>query len=211
LSYTLEGMSLHPVDAAPTTLRERKKARTRREIATVAIELFRTRGYEGTTVEEIVRRVEISQPTFYKYYASKDAILREHAIHGWGKQLRALMQSSDSVEARLRRFFVGLAGEMIRDARLWRAIAISGAYNPALEPEVLRAEQAGTRALEELLQQGQDRGELSTRYSATRLAAILEGIMVRAWLEWGLGQTELGAADSVIDDSFAFFMQAART
>ena len=39
------GMSVHPVTVAPTTLRERKKAKTRREIASVAIELFRTRGY----------------------------------------------------------------------------------------------------------------------------------------------------------------------
>ena len=61
-------------------LRERKKARTHQGIVEAAVEVFRERGYEKTTVEEIVRRVEISQPTFYKYFTSKDAVLREVAL-----------------------------------------------------------------------------------------------------------------------------------
>ena len=35
------------------------------QIAEVAVRLFLERGYEKTTVEETVRRVEISQPTFH--------------------------------------------------------------------------------------------------------------------------------------------------
>ena len=60
-------------------LRERKKARLRRKIMDTTVTLCREKGYENTTLEEIVRIVEISQPTFYNYFGSKDAVLREFA------------------------------------------------------------------------------------------------------------------------------------
>ena len=58
-------------------LRERKKARLRQQIIDTSIRLFRKQGYEKTRVEDIVRVLEISQPTFFRYFPSKDAVLRE--------------------------------------------------------------------------------------------------------------------------------------
>src|SRR5712691_7175954 len=58
-------------------LRERKKARLRQQIVETAVKLFRKRGYEKTRVNDIVRILEISQPTFFRYFPSKDAVLRE--------------------------------------------------------------------------------------------------------------------------------------
>ena len=61
-------------------LRERKKARLRNQIAQTTHELILERGYDDTTVEEITRRVEISPPTFYNYFAGKDAVLGHIAV-----------------------------------------------------------------------------------------------------------------------------------
>ena len=54
------------------TLRERKKQRTREALLRVAIELFTTRGYEGTTVDDIADAVGVSQRTFFRYFAGKE-------------------------------------------------------------------------------------------------------------------------------------------
>ncbi|MFF0015192.1 TetR family transcriptional regulator [Streptomyces sp. NPDC005374] len=51
------------------TLRERKKQRTRESLLRVAIELFTTRGYEQTTVDDIADAVGVSQRTFFRYFA----------------------------------------------------------------------------------------------------------------------------------------------
>ena len=59
----------------PSGLRERKKARMREQIVETTIALIRERGYDGTTVEEITRRIEITTPTFYNYFAGKEAVL----------------------------------------------------------------------------------------------------------------------------------------
>lgn len=40
-----------------------------------ALELFLSAGYEKTTVQDIVRKVNVAQGTFYYYFPSKEAIL----------------------------------------------------------------------------------------------------------------------------------------
>src|SRR5580700_7519847 len=60
-----------------TGLRERKKERLRQQIVETALHLFRQRGYEKTRIDDIVHTLEISQPTFFRYFPSKDAVLRE--------------------------------------------------------------------------------------------------------------------------------------
>ncbi|WP_210586716.1 TetR family transcriptional regulator [Streptomyces sp. GESEQ-35] len=62
------------VTAPPSGLRERKKQRTRDALLRAALELFTTRGYEQTTVDDIAEAVEVSQRTFFRYFTSKEEV-----------------------------------------------------------------------------------------------------------------------------------------
>ena len=57
------------------SLRERKRARTRRALIDAAVELFDRQGYEQTTVAQIAAAAEISTRTFFGYFASKEDLL----------------------------------------------------------------------------------------------------------------------------------------
>ncbi|WIV52324.1 helix-turn-helix domain-containing protein (plasmid) [Marivivens sp. LCG002] len=63
-----------PKDAEPG-LRDRKKARRREEIMAAAIELFETKGVDATTISDIAEACDVSAPTVFNYFGSKDGIL----------------------------------------------------------------------------------------------------------------------------------------
>ena len=191
-------------------LRERKKVELKRRIAEVTLELVREQGYERTTIEQIVRCVDISQPTFYKYYSSKDAILREHTLAGLADLLLQQRSAPGTIVTRLRRFFRGMASLMTTERDLWYAIAISNAYNPIRDPHVLRSDQAGTRVLESMIASGQVQGEFTRTYTARRLSSLLEGIMFRVCLEWGANFPRAHALPAALDEGFDLFLRAAR-
>lgn len=197
-------------NAAGPGLRERKKARQRAAILKAGVELFRTRGYEHTTVDDIAHAAEISQPTFYNYFPSKDALLRDFAMTSGARALSAVCEEEGSVEARLRRFFHQLAGHITAEQQLWAAIATSNAYNPVRDPEVLSRPDATTRSMERLLTQGQDRGELTRDFSAIRLGSALEGLMLRACVEWSAGFPAPHDLRDALDEMLDFFMRSAR-
>lgn len=58
-----------------TSLRDRKRARTRQAILDAAADLFERRGYDGTTIADIAEAAEIGTRTFFSYFAGKEELL----------------------------------------------------------------------------------------------------------------------------------------
>jgi DHA2 family multidrug resistance protein-like MFS transporter len=62
-------------DDSTLGLRERKKAKTRATIQSHALRLFRERGYQSTTVEQIITAAEVSETTFFRYFPTKEDVV----------------------------------------------------------------------------------------------------------------------------------------
>src|ERR1700710_956876 len=60
-------------------LRELKKERTRQVIAETAGELFRLRGFDEVTVDEIAQASEVSKKTIFNYFPTKEDLVFNRA------------------------------------------------------------------------------------------------------------------------------------
>jgi AcrR family transcriptional regulator len=58
-----------------STLRERKRDRTRKALIEAALDLFERNGYDGATVADIAEAADIGTRTFFSYFASKEELL----------------------------------------------------------------------------------------------------------------------------------------
>lgn len=169
-------------------LRERKKARLRQEIIDTALRLFRARGYENTRVEDIVQVLEISQPTFFRYFPTKDAVLYEVGNRGFScitEKLKLEVSNDASTADRLRRLYYEFAREVEANRWLWKAVVLSGAMDPVRSPQMRGQEKLAASLLQEILEQGQKRGEITRDFPVNHLAEFVEALyntVVRNWV-----------------------------
>ncbi|GHG04632.1 TetR family transcriptional regulator [Streptomyces hydrogenans] len=68
-----------PQESAAGTRAAAQRLKMRRELAAAAMELFATKGYEATTVDEIAAAAGVARRTFFRHFRSKEeAIFPDH-------------------------------------------------------------------------------------------------------------------------------------
>jgi AcrR family transcriptional regulator len=197
-------------------LRERKKAKLRQRIIETSLELFKERGYNETRVADIVEALEISQPTFFRYFPSKDAVLKEMLQISalWGReQVERAMHPRDASRLSFQesmRFGLGRLCRWAHDNKtLTRAFAVSGAAVPWVNPQAV-----GTGAdsnpvqlfLERAIELAQRAGELSKEQSSEQLAQILVGMAGHIVFEWSSHEEAPYDLRERLDGALAVFL-----
>jgi AcrR family transcriptional regulator len=194
-------------------LRERKKARLRQQIIETAVRLFRKHGYENTRIEDIVQVLEISQPTFFRYFPSKDAVLREVGRRGFACQIEKLeseIASSATTADHLRRFYQTLAQLTEADRPLWQAVVLSGAMDPVRSPDMRKPEEATIDLLRQVLALGQKRGEITRAFPVIHLAEFMEGLFTTVVRQWAVDLTGPHKLTERVRSAVEFFLRAAQ-
>jgi AcrR family transcriptional regulator len=194
-------------------LRERKKVRLRQEIIKTAVKLFRKNGYENTRVDDIVQILEISQPTFFRYFPSKDAVLREVGRRAFAcieERLETELSSKATTEERLRRMYQRMAREVEADRPLWRAVVLSGAMDPVRSPDMRRPEEATVSLLREIFSEGQKRGEITRDFPIVHLAEFMEGFYNTIVRQWAVDLTGPHRLTERVSSAVEFFLRASR-
>ena len=169
-------------------LRERKKAHMRAAILREAEALFRERGFEATRVRDIISPLEISEPTFFKYFPAKQAVVDELAL-AWLRDVTAAWPSSPSGRAesrgvleQLREIFDPFIRAIERDRSFMRLIfthaslwnpqgAMVGKHSEVGHP-LHESTQAGFRAMAGFFAEAQRRGEIRPELDPLQLSEV---------------------------------------
>jgi AcrR family transcriptional regulator len=194
-------------------LRERKKARLRQQIVETALHLFRQRGYEKTRIDDIVHTLEISQPTFFRYFPSKDAVLREVGRRAFARQAESLkseLSIKATTEQRLRRFYETLGNTTEVGRPLWQAVILAGAMDPVRSPELRGAEAATVRLLREIIAEGQKNDEITRDFPVVHLAEFMEGLFNTVVRQWAVDLTGPHKLTERVRNAVEFFLRGAK-
>jgi AcrR family transcriptional regulator len=165
--------------------RERKKDETRARIFHAAIDLFRERGFEATTIDEITERADVAKGTFFNYFPRKDSVLAylsESRLQAAEESAGGMLASSQPVREKLVDFYVASASVYEEDRELSRFVLLelmSRAFTPT-EEIALRWQEHVVR----LILQGQSCGELRSDVDPTRVEALFTGVYYATLYQW---------------------------
>ncbi|NJP33550.1 TetR family transcriptional regulator [Micromonospora thermarum] len=83
-------MTAPTADDRSLPLRERKRLRTRRALTETALRLFTERGFDATTLDDLVDEAEVSRSTFFRNFPAKEAVAIEAEVELWTAYLHRL-------------------------------------------------------------------------------------------------------------------------
>lgn len=168
-----------------TSLRERKKERTRELLVETANRLFLEGGFERITVDRIAEAAGVSQRTFFRYFPSKeDVVFSKHPKRiARFRQLLAEQRQGRSPGRALRAALEAFALEYQRAReellREWRVVTSS----PLLIARDVEQDLEFETAIAELLADGHPAGAGTAR-RARILAGALFGAVRATMQEW---------------------------
>jgi AcrR family transcriptional regulator len=136
---------------------------TRDRILLEASRLFATHGFRGASTRQIAERVGVAQPSLFKHFRSKRAILAALAVYDMDVPARHAEQAARSEGSAVDRF----AGYVAWDFEWYQAMPfdLRGMTEDVVTSEGLLDAQAALRrwheAIDQLLQQGVAAGEFA--------------------------------------------------
>ena len=169
------------------TRRERKKEETKGRIAEVALELFRRKGVEATTVEEICEKADVAKGTFFNHFPHKEAVfgfLSENWVEEAERKVAEVLAKGLPAFRKIRDVFVEFAAFYEQDRTLSKHMAQEWS-RCKYEPDntlCRRWDELG----EHVVRQLKLKGELRADVDVARAHRILEDVYhgtIMMWLE----------------------------
>lgn len=165
--------------------RARRARELRRALYETAIRLFREKGYEATTVQQITEAVDTSKGTFFNYFPSKEHILAAYHDEMTGTILGALEAATHSgAEAALLRAAESCARWVTGDASLAGAVVRVVFVSPVLAAADHANGERFLAWLRTVVDDGMRDGELRPDLERDVFVAVVLGTINSAVIEW---------------------------
>ncbi len=165
--------------------RERKKDETRQRIFNAAIRLFRDRGFEVTTVDDITEKADVAKGTFFNYFPRKDAVLAylsDQNLEVMESRAGTLLAEKKPAREKLIEIYTRCATTYAQDRELSRYV-LNELMHRAFKP----TEDSWSRwqsLIVRMIEQGQEAGELARGLDLERAEAVLTSVYYALLFRW---------------------------
>jgi AcrR family transcriptional regulator len=140
-----------------------------------------------TTAREVITAVGVSEPTFYNYFPTKEAVLDEFAartLDSVAQQLRTTIDASSNLESTLRAVMALLADVFSRDSEFMAVVATRSGLFWGPSGGIIERHLGIYELLTLLFETAQQRGEVRRELDPQQLAETLAGASMVATVNW---------------------------
>jgi TetR/AcrR family transcriptional repressor of nem operon len=170
-----------------------KGEQTRQRLVAEAAGLFNRRGYEGSSMQDIMQATGLQKGGVYRHFGSKEELAQQAFDYAWHETFEARLKNLDAIDNaldRLKQFvanFVEIRPPVPGGCPLLNTAVEADDGNTALRKRALAALRAWRSALVRIVQSGINRGEIAKTTQpecvATIVIASLEGALMMSRLE----------------------------
>lgn len=180
-------MNTETTRGAELSRRERKKEETRERIFREAIRLFRKKGFDHTTIDEITERADVAKGTFFNYFPRKEAVLgylSEQRLEEVEANAEAVFSSPKPAREKLLDLYLDAASAYEPDREMSRYV-----LNELMGRSFDISEDSthGSRwnaLIHRALELGHASGELRTDVDLLRASELLTGVYYATVYTW---------------------------
>jgi len=178
--------------ATAPTRREQRKQEFREKIMEPSIQLFGKNGCDTTTLEEICELAEVSRPTFYSYYPSKNDLIKALAEKLWlnaATNFTSLfLAENQSTQDYIKSFFEMTQQQLSRYDELERDLIRQSMAGDPSDTSNMNMLSGLTSMFETVYRSGQKRGDVSSHYDTEFLAEMSMGVISTTMMKWAVDE-----------------------
>ncbi|MFZ5641338.1 MAG: TetR/AcrR family transcriptional regulator [Bacillota bacterium] len=160
--------------------RERKKKEYRDKIVAAAVKLFDRRGFDATSVADIMNEADLGTGTFYNYFQSKEdvvGLLLRERLEKLRREIAALVEAPGDSREKVRRLFQ-IVGNSFADGQQARVVILL-LQGKKLPTTGISGHAAVFQDLvRELVARAQAKGEFRPDIDAGRISSFLLGVLM---------------------------------
>jgi TetR/AcrR family transcriptional repressor of nem operon len=186
-----------------------KGERTRREIVRNAAPLFNTKGYEGTSLSDLMAATGLQKGGIYRHFASKEELAAEAFDYAWGKAvtgrldgLAEVPNSVDRIKKMIANFVGRRTGLVAGGCPLLNTAIEADDGNALLRSRAKKALQTWSGRIMGLVKEGKKTREIDARTDPRRLSQLIIGS-----LEGALMISRIEAKDGALEDARTFLFE----
>lgn len=186
-----------------------KGERTKREIVRTAAPLFNQKGFEGTSLSDLMSATGLQKGGIYRHFASKEELAAEAFDYAWAKAVTGrldgvdeVVDSVDRLKKMIENFVDRRAGLVAGGCPLLNTAIEADDGNPLLRERVKAAFRSWSDRITSVVSQGIKKREIVAKADARALSKLIIGT-----LEGALMISRIERDDDALRDARAFLFE----